>query len=73
MNQLIFQWYYSGLIEENQSDQKLFGVAEKLVHVKTEKRFPVCDESPQLTEGFVDFFVDKITKVRSGLQSRKGI
>ena len=46
---------------------------DKLLYVKTEKRLTACDESSQLAEGFLDFFVVKITKIRNELQSRSGV
>ena len=48
VNELIYQSkikYYSVLIEDNQLDQKrLFGVVNRLQHVKTVKTLPSCDD-----------------------------
>lgn len=60
VNELIYQSkirYHSGLIEDNQSDQKrLFGVVNRLLHVKTEKKRPSGDDFSQLSDAFADFF-----------------
>lgn len=60
VNELIYQSkirYHSGLIEDNQSDQKrLFGVVNRLLHVKTEKKLPSWDDFSQLSDAFADFF-----------------
>lgn len=38
--------YYSGIIDENKSDQKnLFAVVNKVLLTKVEKKLPTCDDS----------------------------
>ena len=75
VNELIYQSkmrYYSGIIEDSQLDQKrLFGVVSSLLHVKMEIRLPSYNDSSRLAEAFADFFTDKTSKFRYGLQRRR--
>ena len=75
VNEFIYQSkmrYYSGIIEDSQLDQKrLFGVVSSLLHVKMEIRLPSYNDFSRLAEAFADFFTDKTSKFRHGLQTRR--
>ena len=62
------QSYYSSIISENASDQKaLFNTVDRLLYRKTDKQYPSCESSLELCNNFSDFFVNKITKIRTEL------
>ena len=60
---------YSGIIEENKSNQKnLFAVANRVLHSKADKTLPTHDDQSQLAEEFAGFFTEKISKIRTSLE-----
>ena len=60
------QGYYSSIISENASDQKaLFNTVDRLLYRKTDRQYPSCESSLVLCNNFSDFFVNKITKIRT--------
>ena len=62
------QSYYSSIISENASDQKaLFNTVDRLLYRKTDRQYPSCESSLELCNNFSDFFVNKITKIRTEL------
>ena len=62
--------YYSSIITKNASNQKvLFNTIDRLLHRKTERLYPSCDSTQELCNNFSDFFVNKITTIRSELPS----
>ena len=62
------QSYYSSIISENVSDQKaLFITVDRLLYRKTVRQYPSCESSLELSDNFSDFFVNKITKIRTEL------
>ena len=64
--------YYSGIIEENKSEQKnLFVVVNRVLYSKAEKKLPMRDDQSQLAEEFADFFTEKISKIRMSLELKR--
>ena len=62
--------YYSNLIVDAGSDNNaVFRSIDRLLHRIPEKRPPSCQSTPVLVNKFVNFFKDKITKIKSQLQS----
>ena len=62
------QSYYSSIISENASDQKaLFNTVDRLLYRRTDRQYPSCESSLELCNNFSDFFVNKITKMRTEL------
>ena len=60
--------YYSSIIAENSSNQKvLFNTVDKLLYRKSEKRYPTETMPIQLVNNFANFFHDKITTIRKEL------
>ena len=60
--------YYSSIISENANNQKmLFNTIDRLLHRKAERQYPSCDTTQELCNNFSDFFVNKITTIRSEL------
>ena len=63
--------YFSNLVTDHQSDpQNLFATVDKFLHLLGEKKLPYCDDSQVFAEKFVDYFIEKISKIRTGLDSR---
>ena len=57
---------YSNRISEGGKDNKaLFHSIDRLLHKKAEKSFPTSSSAEDLTNTFVTFFEDKITRIRS--------
>jgi hypothetical protein len=66
--------YYSAMINEHQSDQKvLFSTVSKVLHVKAEKQYPDCTSSDQLAKSFADFFTNKISAIQRDLRGAQPI
>ena len=62
--------YYSSIISENACSQKvLFNTIDRLLHRKTERQYPSCDSTQELGNNVSEFFVNKITAIRSELPS----
>ena len=60
--------YYSNLVSENQSDlKKLFSVIGKLLHKKNDQNFPCHVSSNSLADAFIQFFENKIIKIRADM------
>ena len=58
--------FYNNKILENSGDQKaLFTVVNKLLHRTSEPQLPAHDDSRELANRFVNFFVTKISNIRS--------
>ena len=74
VNDLIHQSkmeYFSILVVDHQSDaKKLFATVDGFLHLLGEKKLPHCDNSQLLAEKFADYFTEKISKIRAGLDSR---
>ena len=63
--------YFSILVVDHQSDpKKLFATVDGFLHLLGEKKLPHCDNSQLLAEKFADYFTEKISKTRAGLDSR---
>ena len=63
--------YFSILVVDHQSDpKKLFATVDGFLHLLGEKKLPHCDNSQLLAEKFADYFTEKISKIRAGLDSR---
>ena len=62
--------YYNRSIVDCGGDQKaLFGVIDQLMHRRTAPILPQHSSELDLAYGFSDFFINKIGKIRDGLQS----
>ena len=62
--------YYTSLINDNQSDYKLlFKTIDNLLPRKCVTPFPSCNSPSELANKFVEFFSDKITKIRADLDA----
>ena len=62
--------YYSNMINEHQSDQKvLFSSFAKVLHVIPEKQYPDCVSSDLLATSFADFFETKILIIQRDLSA----
>ena len=62
--------HYSSLILENKSDHKvLFHSINCLLHRIPEKHYPICGSTNELCNKFVDFFSEKILKIRHQLDA----
>lgn len=62
--------FYSNLISENQSHQKiLFSTFQKWTNMKTEQHFPSSQSIEGLANSFADFFVGKISAIQAGFES----
>ena len=62
--------YYTSLINDNQSDYKLlFKTIDNLLDRKCETPYPPCNSPSELANKFVEFFSDKITKIRVDLDA----
>ncbi|CAB4035181.1 Hypothetical predicted protein, partial [Paramuricea clavata] len=60
--------YYSSVISSNAHNQKvLFSTVDKLLHRKSEKRYPTASSTTELVNKFADFFSNKITTIRQEL------
>ena len=60
--------YYTSLINNNQSDYKmLFKTIDKLLHRKHATPYPSFNSSTELANRFIEFFIEKITKIRNDL------
>ena len=66
--------FYNSKILESSGDQKvLFSVVNKLLHRTSEAQLPVYDNLSELTNSFANFFVDKISMIRSTLDSSPSV
>jgi hypothetical protein len=64
------QEYYKSKIEECGTDQKkLFRVTEELMHAANEAVLPSHSSPQALAEQFVEFFDEKISKIRQGFST----
>ena len=62
--------YYTSLIKDNQSDHKLLlKTIDNLLHRKCDTSYPPCNSPSELANKFVEFFSDKITKIRVDLDA----
>ena len=62
--------YYTSLINGNQSDYKfLLKTIDNLLHRKCSTPYPPCNSPSELANKFVDFFSDKIAKIRVDLDA----
>lgn len=66
--------FYNSKILESSGDQKvLFSVVNKLLHRTSEAQLPAYDNLSELTNRFANFFVDKISMIRSTLDSSPSV
>ena len=64
--------YNSSKIQENSGNARiLFKTVEKLLNSNPAKRYPIGHDN--LSESFVEFFTDKIVRIRNDLDSYSGI
>ena len=62
--------YYAALIDENKGNQcVLFRTVDKLLHRKSDARFPSCCSDKLLAEQFNEFFIQKILAIRNSLMA----
>ena len=62
--------FYSSIITENKSDQRvLFSCFDKMVNRKSEKMLPHFKDPSELADRFADFFVEKISRLRTNLNN----
>ena len=62
--------YYTKLISDSQTDYKLlFKTIDSLLHRKCDIPYPPCNSPSDLANKFVEFFSDKITKIRVDLDN----
>ena len=62
--------YYSKIITANKSNQRvLFNTVDRLLHRRTEQRYPAAVSKDQLVNDFVAFFDEKISKMRCVLST----
>ena len=65
--------FYSSVIQENSGNSGiLFKTIEKLLHSNPVQRYPSGPNSRSLSESFVEYFSDKITKIRKDLDKVDG-
>ena len=62
--------FYSSIITENKSDPRvLFSCFDKMVNRKSEKMLPHFKDPRELADRFADFFVEKISRLRTNLNN----
>ena len=62
--------YYSAIITENKSNQKvLFNAVDKLLHRKSDKCHPAISSPDELANRFANFFYDKTANIRNDLSA----
>ena len=62
--------HYTSVINDNQSDYKfLFKTIDNLLHRKCDTPYPSCNSPSELANTFVEFFSDKITRIRVDLDA----
>ena len=62
--------FYSSIITENKSDPRvLFSCFDKMVNRKSEKMLPHFKDPSELADRFADFFVEKISRIRTYLNN----
>lgn len=62
--------FYSNIIDEHKNNQEvIFSTVDKMLHLTPEKFYPTCNSAEELANKFSDFFVNKITKIRSEMSS----
>ena len=62
--------FYSSIIIENKSDPRvLFSCFDKMVNRKSEKMLPHFKDPSELADRFADFFVEKISRIRTYLNN----
>ena len=62
--------YYTSLINDNQSDYKLlFKAIDNLLHRNCDTPYPPSNSLSELANKFVEFFSEKITKIRVNLDA----
>ena len=62
--------FYTNFIDENSADQgRLFRATKKLLVRKDEFSFPDYHDKTALANGINDFFVSKITRIRSDIDA----
>ena len=62
--------FYSSIITENKSDPRvLFSCFDKMVNRKSEKMLPHFKDPSELADRFADFFVEKISRIRTNLNN----
>ena len=66
--------YYSSIIADHKSDQKvLFSSFDKMLNRKPEKLLPHSETSNELANKFVDFFAEKITRIRNNMDMNSSV
>ena len=62
--------FYASIITENKSDPRvLFSCFDKMVNRKSEKMLPHYKDPSELADRFADFFVAKISRLRTNLNN----
>ena len=65
--------FYSPVIQENSGNSGLlFKTIEKLLHLNPVQRYPSGPNNCSLSESFVEYFSDKIVKIRKDLDKVDG-
>ena len=60
--------YYSSIISDNTSNQKiLFNTVDKLLHRRPEKRYPTTSSTVDTANNFAEFFHNKIVAIQDAL------
>lgn len=64
--------YYNNIISENASNQKVLNkIVEKLLNKKSETPLPIHSSLRELAERFVEYFSDKILKIREDIFTQR--
>ena len=63
--------YYTDIINEHSSNQRIFKTVGKLLQNSTNKRYPPSSDDTALANSFADFFTSKIDKIHHGPVERK--
>ena len=66
--------YYSSIISDNTSNQKiLFNTIDKLLHRRPEKRYPTTSSTVDTANNFAEFFHNKIVAIQDALSSEPSL
>ena len=73
LNKLMFvakNEYFRDLIKQNNHDQrKLFSIVKSLLGTDHDQPLPTCESNRQLANNFASYFVNKVMKIRSELDT----
>jgi hypothetical protein len=59
--------YYSEMVNNSSGQKELYKVINRIMHKNTDQPLPKHDSDMELADRFVDFFQDKIEKIRTAL------